>query len=182
MIAGQYLGPIAPLRFISPAVDAPLPMTRAKAVVPPKASMRLETVRGESVSMDSASTEILLITSTGFLDGPHGKLWGMTDTPGKRLKQAREKYFDSAAAAAKRHGWPVSTYASHENGQTREIPHEAARRYARAFKTTASWLNHGEVEMVIPKDRLEKLLKSIPPDSQPEAIQYLEFLAARRRK
>jgi hypothetical protein len=116
---------------------------------------------------------------------PHGKLWGMTETPGDRLKQAREKAgFPSARAAALKHGWPVSTYASHENGQTPEIPHAAARKYAKAFKVTAAWLTHAEGDMhpAIAKDRLEKLLKSIPPDIQPEAIQYLEFLASRRKK
>lgn len=107
----------------------------------------------------------------------------MTETPGDRLRAARKKYFpDSASAAAKRHGWTVSTYLSHENGQTSEIPLKAARKYAKAFKVTASWLNHGEVETVIAKDQLEKLIKSIPPESQPEAIQYLEFLATRRKK
>jgi hypothetical protein len=109
----------------------------------------------------------------------------MTETPGDRLKQAREKAgIPSARAAALKHGWPVSTYASHENGQTPEIPHAAARKYAKAFKVTAAWLTHAEGDMhpAIAKDRLEKLLKSIPPDIQPEAIQYLEFLASRRKK
>lgn len=109
----------------------------------------------------------------------------MTDTPGDRLKQAREKAgFPSARAAAIKHHWSISTYASHENGQTPEIPHEAARKYAKAFKVTAAWLTHAEGDMhpVIAKDQLEKLIKSIPPESRPEAIQFLEYLATRRKK
>lgn len=108
----------------------------------------------------------------------------MTETPGDRLRQAREKFFKSARAAAIRHGWPISTYASHENGQTGEIPPKAARRYAKAFKVTASWLNHGETDTspVIAKDQLEKLVRALPPDSHPEAIQFMQFLMVRRKK
>lgn len=107
------------------------------------------------------------------------------DTPGDRLRAARKKLFPrSASAAAKRFGWPISTYLSHENGQTAEIPIKAARKYAKAFKVSASWLNHGDVEAnpVIAKSVIERLLKSLPPESHPEAVQYLEYLVATRRK
>lgn len=114
---------------------------------------------------------------------PYGKLWGMTDTPGKRLKKAREDAgFRSARGAAIRHHWNPSTYASHENGQTSELPPKAAREYAKAFKVKAAWLNHGETDLVVAKDRVEKVFRQIPPDRQPEAIEYLEFMATRRKK
>lgn len=60
-------------------------------------------------------------------------------TMGERLKQARERFYKSARQAALRHGWPPSTYAAHENGQN-EFGPEEAKRYAKAFKTRASWL------------------------------------------
>jgi hypothetical protein len=61
-----------------------------------------------------------------------------------RLKDARVRAgFTSARKAAIRFGWKESTYASHENGQT-AVPVEAAREYARAFKTSAAWILTGE--------------------------------------
>lgn len=61
----------------------------------------------------------------------------------ERLRLARLKHFPSARAAAIRHNWVVSTYASHENGQT-PVPTDAARDYARAFKVSAAWILTGE--------------------------------------
>ncbi|QOG20413.1 XRE family transcriptional regulator [Bradyrhizobium sp. SEMIA] len=62
------------------------------------------------------------------------------ETMGERLRQARRKAgFSSAMAAAKKFGWPSSTYAAHENGQN-EYSVDVAEKYARAFKVTASWL------------------------------------------
>ena len=67
-------------------------------------------------------------------------------TLGSRLREAREAAgFKSARAAAIRHGWKVSTYSAHENGQNEYGPDEA-KSYSKAFKTKASWLltNEGE--------------------------------------
>lgn len=105
--------------------------------------------------------------------------------PKDRLKEAREKAgFPSARAAALKNHWPVSTYASHENGQTPEIPPKTARKYAKAFGVTAAWLQHGEGDMrpVIAKDRLEKAARAVPSEMRLEAIRYLEFLAGRRSR
>jgi len=52
-------------------------------------------------------------------------------------------------AAALRHGWTPSTYASHENGQT-PLPVEAAYEYGRAFKASPGWLLTGEGPKVAP--------------------------------
>src|ERR1700674_2597014 len=61
-----------------------------------------------------------------------------------RLRQARQDAaFPSARSAALRFGWTVSTYASHENGQT-PVPLDEAPKYARAFKVSAAWLLTGE--------------------------------------
>lgn len=62
--------------------------------------------------------------------------------PNERLRQARKAKFTSARAAALRHGWKPSTYASHENGQT-PLGAAAAKLYAKAFKVSASWLLYG---------------------------------------
>ena len=68
----------------------------------------------------------------------------MSDSPGDRLRKARAAArFGSAAEAARRFGWPYSTYAAHENGQN-SLSVENAATYSRAFKVPASWLLTGE--------------------------------------
>lgn len=62
-----------------------------------------------------------------------------------RLKAARERAgFDSARQAAIRYGWTISTYGSHENGQT-PVPQKAAEKYAAKFKVSPGWILTGEV-------------------------------------
>jgi transcriptional regulator with XRE-family HTH domain len=65
------------------------------------------------------------------------------DTPGERLKRARQKArFSTATDAARAHGWVVSTYLGHENGD--RIPSRtSAKRYAKAFQVTWDWLLEG---------------------------------------
>ena len=61
-----------------------------------------------------------------------------------RLRQARiAAGFHSASAAAERFGWPPSTYASHENGQTDPVPQRVAVEYAQAFGVSLPWLLTG---------------------------------------
>ena len=63
----------------------------------------------------------------------------------KRLEQARKaRGFKTAKEAADFFGWKYDSYAQHENGQ-RGLT-RVAERYAKAFRTTASWLlfNEGE--------------------------------------
>lgn len=80
---------------------------------------------------------------------------------GERLRDARQEIgFQSASAAAKAHGWPVSTYIAHENGQNDYSP-ERAEIYAKAFKTTAEWLLFGKEQPVIGVDAQ---LRTLPPD------------------
>lgn len=59
----------------------------------------------------------------------------MKRTPADRLKELREKRFETARAAAEAFGWNEVTYRSHESGM-RNIPLTAARKYALAYGTT----------------------------------------------
>ena len=71
----------------------------------------------------------------------------MTADRHERLIAARQAAgFKSARSAALRFGWTLSTYASHENGQT-PLPVRAAHDYAKAFKCSQSWLLTGEGKM-----------------------------------
>lgn len=70
-------------------------------------------------------------------------------TPSARLKWAREHArFDSARAAAAALDVSSATYQSHEDGTRakRGFPPELARRYARRFGVSLSWLMTGEGE------------------------------------
>jgi SOS-response transcriptional repressor LexA len=66
------------------------------------------------------------------------------DTPGKRLRWARErdKRYDTPTDAAKGFGWTVSTYLSHENGD-RNPSREAAKKYGAAYKVPWEWILEG---------------------------------------
>lgn len=82
-------------------------------------------------------------TQTGFLSARHGNVLAMGDS-NNRLRRARESAgFESASAAAKRFGWTVSTYSSHENGQT-PVPVKAAEKYAKAIRVSSAWILTGE--------------------------------------
>lgn len=81
--------------------------------------------------------------STGLLLTGRG-IFSVMHESSARLREARIKAgFQSARAAALRYGWTVSTYSSHENGQT-PVPVEAAKTYAPKFKVTAAWILTGD--------------------------------------
>lgn len=77
-----------------------------------------------------------------------------------RLRMARKRRFPglSASAVAKRHNWTISTYLSHENGQT-PVPPDEARKYGKAFKVSAGWILTAEGKM--DAQNLVKLMGSI---------------------
>ena len=78
-----------------------------------------------------------------------------------RLRKARiAAGYASASAAAKAHGWSVSTYIAHENGQNDYNP-DRAEVYAKAFKTTGEWLLLGKEETL---SGIDAQLKTLPPD------------------
>jgi len=64
-------------------------------------------------------------------------------SPADRLKQARGRLYGTATEAARAHGWKVSTYLAHENGQNR-LHEDSAKRYGRAFRVAWTWLLDGE--------------------------------------
>lgn len=66
-------------------------------------------------------------------------LRAMKATPADRLREARERRYETAQEAADAHGWNPTTYRSHENG-IRNYPLATARKYARAFGTSAAAL------------------------------------------
>lgn len=69
---------------------------------------------------------------------------GRGDPRAERLRQARQNAgFESAAEAARRHGWSVPTYSGHENG-SRGFTADTAQDYARAFRVSPSWLLYGQ--------------------------------------
>lgn len=63
----------------------------------------------------------------------------MKKSPADRLKELREKRFETAKAAADAHGWNEVTYRSHESGM-RNIPMTAARKYATAFRSSPGYI------------------------------------------
>ena len=67
-------------------------------------------------------------------------------TIGERLQQLRiAAGYETAADAARGHGWNVNTYRSHENG-TRNVPREWLLTYARTFRCSLAWLTTGREE------------------------------------
>lgn len=97
----------------------------------------------------TVETVMPLIYSMSVHDVNRTSEWGdvdLVDVDGsnERLRKAREAAgFPSARKAALRYGWNVSTYGSHENGQT-PVPPKAATEYARAFRCSAGWILTGE--------------------------------------
>ena len=85
---------------------------------------------------------------------------GMSEK-GKRLREAREAAgYSSASAAARAHGWRVSTFIAHENGQNDFDP-DQAQEYAKAFKTEAEWLLWGRNS---PAGGIDAELRQLPAD------------------
>lgn len=89
----------------------------------------------------------------------------------ERLVWARERSYpdvENATAAAKRFGWPVSTYLAHENG-TRVPKKPTAEKYAAQYKVPAMWLIHGEGSMTLSVDpELVTLWGNLTPEDQEE--------------
>ncbi|WP_168212947.1 MULTISPECIES: S24 family peptidase [unclassified Bradyrhizobium] len=147
MMRGHNPTEMRPRRFISDPVDDPFnSSTRENALGPPKASKTSSTVLGESIS-GMARTYMIRVDRVNMTCVNTICDHVPMDTMGERLRYAREKAgFPSAMAAAKRFGWPTSTYAAHENGQNL-IPVDTVKIYARTFKVSAGWLlaREGEV-------------------------------------
>jgi transcriptional regulator with XRE-family HTH domain len=67
------------------------------------------------------------------------------DTIAKRLEWARRqtKRWETPTDAARAHGWTVSTYLGHENGD-RNPSRAMAKKYAKAYRVRWEWLLEGE--------------------------------------
>jgi hypothetical protein len=90
------------------------------------------------------------------------------NTMSDRLREARiSSGYHSASSAAKTHGWGVSTYIAHENGQN-EFNAERAEIYAKAFKTTAEWLLLGKETQ---SAGIDAQLRALPPDDAKKLIE-----------
>lgn len=70
----------------------------------------------------------------------------MTETPSERLRRRRiELGFKNASDAAKRYGWEVTTYRSHENNSRGTgVPKKAAVEYAKVYQVSLDWLMTGK--------------------------------------
>lgn len=66
-----------------------------------------------------------------------------------RLRHARMRQHPSMRAAARANGWNENTYKSHEQGMRREgaLSEADAKKYARAFGVSDSWLLSGRGDM-----------------------------------
>ncbi|QLP96581.1 MAG: helix-turn-helix domain-containing protein [Rhodoblastus sp.] len=105
------------------------------------ASCDLPRGSGGGSSADATSTEILSIVNRTSV-GPFSNHWRMDVNA--RIRAARiAAGFRSAQEAARRFGWTPSTYASHENGQTRTPSLEVIEAYAAAFKVAPEYLAFG---------------------------------------
>ena len=98
------------------------------------------------------------------------------DMRASRLRHAREQAgFENAADAARRYGWPVVTYRSHENG-IRGLKPAIAKKYAKAYKTSFSWLMTGEGELRSPG--IDAELLALPPEVSAKIIEAVRALIA----
>lgn len=85
----------------------------------------------------------------------------------ERLREARVAAgYSSASAAARAHGWGVSTYIAHENGQNDYRP-DQAQEYAKAFKSSAEWLLWGRNP---PSSGIDAELRQLPSDVSQKLI------------
>ena len=87
---------------------------------------------------------------------------------------------EDATAAATRFGWTIPTYHSHENGN-RGIKPTVAKKYAKAYKISFTWLMTGEGTMTGPSIDAELM-------ELPEALnellskQFRSIIAAAKTK
>ncbi len=86
----------------------------------------------------------------------------------ERLRKARlASGHRTASGAAKAHGWAISTYIAHENGQN-DYDAERAEVYAKAFKTTPEWLLLGKDNL---SAGIDAQLRTLPPEDARRLIE-----------
>lgn len=99
--------------------------------------------------------------------------------PAKRLEQARlAAGYETMKDACRAHRWKYVTYQQHETG-IRGIG-RAVEKYARAYRTTQSWLQFGEGTPPTPRKRasqsIDKLIEDAPADVREAVIDFIENL------
>jgi plasmid maintenance system antidote protein VapI len=94
------------------------------------------------------------------------------ETPGERLKRAREQKmkFATASQAARFLNVATPTYLSHENG-TRKISAEWADRYAEAFSISPTWLLYNRGAMDEDNTFVRPVASSAPVQRNPARMQ-----------
>jgi len=92
-------------------------------------------------------------------------------TPGERLRRARiDAGYRSASSAAKLHGWTISTFIAHENGQN-HFDAAQAEIYAKAFKTQAEFLMFGRNINSTALPGIDRQLLQLPADDAKALIE-----------
>lgn len=86
--------------------------------------------------------------------------WRAMREPSDRLRELRAKRFATAIEAARFFGWNENTYKSHENGE-RGIKPQVAKKYAQAFKSTASYILTGDNDTPVVQEVLSVPLRGI---------------------
>lgn len=104
------------------------------------------------------------------------KLVGMESpgkTPGERLRWARmnRTEYESGTVAALSHGWTVSTYLGHENGD-RNPSRAAAKKYAAVYRVPWEWILEGGT---LPDKKRTGSTAIIPTKGEVAAGQWLDI-------
>lgn len=107
----------------------------------PKQAPVLPKEKRRTSSMNATSTEFLsTVNRTSVIAVANHQAMDVN----ARIRASRiAAGFRSAQEAARRFGWTPSTYASHENGQTRTPSIEVIETYAAAFKVSPEYLAFG---------------------------------------
>lgn len=104
--------------------------------------------------------------------------YAQMETYGDRLIRIRSRRYETATDAARAMGMAPSTYMAHENGS--RGGERNAERYARFFGVDLLWLLTGKGS---PEGNpVQRLFDDLPPEAQPEALDFMEYLKNRSKK
>lgn len=103
------------------------------------------------------------------------------EEPNDRLKWARQQAYpdiEDATAAAKRFGWNVSTYLSHENGN-RGLTRKSALKYGRRYRVAPEWIMFGDDAMAPADPELMTLWGNLSEAQQQTIKQLMRDIVSR---
>jgi hypothetical protein len=98
----------------------------------------------------------------------------------ERLREARKRLYETAAAAVRTMAIPYGTYIGHENGSRRPDP-DGWKEYARKYKVNIDWLLYETG----PRDRAASYvddMDGLTADEREDVIAYIEFVKSRRAR